>query len=105
LKLVGSAGIRTEDFPGLFEAVINANWPVVLEDKSCQEPAIIGEEYHGTGCTGTPVVASSLPSPSTTVVEDYSESEAAARVRDNVKIALTLELTRDASAVAEVAGN
>jgi hypothetical protein len=106
LKLAGSAGIRTEDFPGLFVAVTNANWPVVVEDKSCQEPAIIGEEYHGTGCTSTPVVVSSRPSPSVTVVEDYAGSDAATpRVRDNVKIALTLELTRDASAVAEVAGN
>ena len=106
LKIAGSAGIRTEDFPGLFEAVTNANWPVVLEDKSCQEPAIIGEEYHGTGCASTPVVVSSRPSPSVTVVEDYAGPHAATpRVRDNVKIALTLELTRDASAVAEVAGN
>jgi polyisoprenoid-binding protein YceI len=106
LKLAGSAGIRTEDFPGLFVAVTNANWPVVVEDKSCQEPAIIGEEYRGTGCTSTPVVVSSRPSPSVTVVEDYAGSDAATpRVRDNVKIALTLELTRDASAVAEVVGN
>jgi polyisoprenoid-binding protein YceI len=106
LKIAGSAGIRTEDFPGLFEAVTNANWPVVLEDKSCQEPAIIGEEYHGTGCASTPVVVSSRPSPSVTVVEDYAGPHAATpRVRDNVKSALTLELTRDASAVAEVAGN
>jgi polyisoprenoid-binding protein YceI len=106
LKLAGFAGIKTEDFPGLFEAVTNANWPVVLEDKSCQEPAIIGEEYHGTGCTSTPVVVSSRPSPRVTVVEDHTGSDlATSRVRDNVKIALTLELTRDASAVAEVAGN
>jgi polyisoprenoid-binding protein YceI len=105
LKLAGSAGIRTEDFPGLFDAVTNANWPLVLDDKSCQEPAIIGEEYHGTGCTSTPVVVSSRPSPGA-MVEEYPGSDPATRrVRDNVKIALTLELTRDASAVAEVAGN
>jgi polyisoprenoid-binding protein YceI len=106
LKLVGSAGIRTEDFPGLFEAVTNANWPVVVEDNDCQQPATIGEEYHGTGCTGTPIVVSSRPPARVTVVEDYPRSNlAASGVRDNVKIALTLELTRDASAVAEVAGN
>jgi hypothetical protein len=105
LKLAGSAGIRTEDFPGLFDAVTNANWPLVLDDKSCQEPAIIGEEYHGTGCTSTPVVVSSRPSPGA-MVEEYPGSDPATRrVRDNVKIALTLELTRDASAVDEVAGN
>jgi polyisoprenoid-binding protein YceI len=37
LKLAGSAGIRTEDFPGLFEAVTNATWPLVLDDKSTQD--------------------------------------------------------------------
>lgn len=106
LKLVGSAGIRTEDFPGLFEAVTNANWPAVVEDKDCQEPATIGEEYHGTGCTGTPIVVSSRPPARVTVIEDYPGSDLATpRVRDNVRIALTLELTREASAVAEVAGN
>lgn len=106
LKLVASAGIKTEDFPGLFEAVTDANWPVVLEGKNCQEPATIGEEYHGTGCTGTPVVISSRPSALNTVAEDYSGPDLAKpRVRDNVKIALTLELTRSARAAAGVAGN
>ncbi len=106
LKLVASAGIKTKDFPGLFEAVTDANWPVVLEDKDCQEPATIGEEYHGTGCTGTPVVISSRPSASNAVVEDYSGPDLATpRVRDNVKIALTLELTRTARAAAGVTGN
>jgi polyisoprenoid-binding protein YceI len=98
-------GIRTEDFPGLFDAVTNANWPLVLDDKSCQEPAIIGEEYHGTGCTSTSAVVSSRPSPGVTVEEYPGSDPATRRVRDNVKIALTLELTRDGSAVAEVAGN
>jgi len=106
LKLAASADIKTEDFPGFFEAVTNANWPVVLENKVCQEPAIIGEEYHGTGCTGTPVVISSRPPASVTVVEDYTGQDfAKRRVRDDVKIALTLELNRNAAAAAEVAGN
>jgi polyisoprenoid-binding protein YceI len=106
LKLAASVGIKTEDFPGLFEAVTNANWPVVLEDTSCQEPATIGEEYHGTGCTGTPVVISSRPSAWVKVSEDYPGPDLATpRVRDNVKIALTLELNRNASAAAEASGN
>ena len=106
LKLAASADIKTEDFPGFFEAVTNANWPVVLDNKICQEPATIGEEYHGTGCTGTPVVISSRPPASVTVSEDYpGPNFATLRVRDDVKIALTLELNRSASAAAEVAGN
>jgi hypothetical protein len=106
LKLVASADIKTEDFPGFFEAVTNANWPVVLENKDCKESAIIGEEYHGTGCTGTQVVISSRPPASVTVVEDYTGQDFATRgVRDDVKIAFTLELTRTARAAAEAAGN
>ena len=38
LKLAASADIKTEDFPGFFEAVTNANWPVVLENKSARSP-------------------------------------------------------------------
>jgi polyisoprenoid-binding protein YceI len=106
LKLAASAHIETENFPGLFEAVTNANLPVDVENKDCQEPATIGKEYHGTGCTGTPVVISSRPSAWVTVSEDYPRPDLATpRVRDNVKIALTLELNRNASAAAEASGN
>ena len=106
LKLTASADIKTEDFPGLLEAVTNANWPVVVEDKNCQEPARNGEEYHGTGCTDTPVVISSGPPASVTVSEDYRGPDLAApRIRDDVKIALTLELKRSAPGAAEAYGN
>jgi polyisoprenoid-binding protein YceI len=106
LKLTASADINTEDFPGLLEAVTNANWPVVVEDKACQEPARNGEEYHGTGCTDTPVVISSRPPASVTVSEDYPGPDLATpRIRDDVKIALTLELKRSASGAAEAYGN
>jgi polyisoprenoid-binding protein YceI len=101
LKLAASAIIKTEDFPGLFEAVTDLNWPVVVKDQNCQTPANIGEEYHGTSCTGTPVVNSSRPSAFFTIGEDYPGPDLATpRVRDNVKIALTLELNRNASAAA-----
>jgi polyisoprenoid-binding protein YceI len=106
LKLVGSAGIKTEDFPGLFEAVTNLNWPVVVEDKNCQMPATIGEEYHGASCSGTPVVVSAGPPASITIAEDYpGPNPATPGVRDNVSIALNLELTRDTSAAAKAAGS
>lgn len=106
LKLAASADIRTEDFPGLFEAVTNANWPEVVEDKDCQVPPAIGEEYHGASCTGTPVVISSRPSASQTLSEDYpGPDHATLRVRDNVRFALNLELKRETSAGATVSGN
>jgi polyisoprenoid-binding protein YceI len=102
LKLTAFATIEAEDFPGLFEAVTDANWPVAVEDKNCQEPARNGEEYHGTGCTGTPVVISSRPSASLTVADRYPGPDLdTPRVRDNVSIALNLELTRDTSVAAK----
>jgi len=106
LKLAASADIKTEDFPGFFEAVTNVNWPAVVEDQACQELARNGEEYHGTGCTDTPVVISSRSPASVTVSEDYPGPDPATpRIRDDVKIALTLELKRSASGDAEAYGN
>ena len=106
LKLAASAAIKTEDFPGLFEAVSDLNWPVVVEDQDCQTLATIGEEYHGASCTGTPLVTSSRQTASFTVGEDYPGPDlATARVRDIVSIALNLELTRDTSAAASASGN
>jgi polyisoprenoid-binding protein YceI len=100
LKLTAVATIEAAEFPGLFQAVTDANWPVAVEDKNCQEPATIGEEYHGTGCTGTPVAISSRPS--TSVADRYPEPRLdTPHVRDNVSIALNLELTRDTSVAAK----
>lgn len=105
LKLAVSATINTEDFPGLFEVVTGLNWPVVVEDADCKALATIGEEYHGTSCTGTPVVVSSGPSASFTIGEDYPGPDPdAPRVRDNVSIVLNLELTRDTSVAVKAAG-
>jgi polyisoprenoid-binding protein YceI len=103
LKLVASVDIKTEDFPGLFEAVTDANWPVVVADKECEDPSAAGEDYQGAHCTGNPVVISSRPPASFTVGEDYPATEPVnTHVRDNVKIALNLELTRNASTFATV---
>jgi polyisoprenoid-binding protein YceI len=106
LNLAASAGIKREDFPGLFEAITNVNWPVVAESENCQAPATTGEDYQGPTCTGTPVVTQSNPPVSLSVGEDYPAPDASpAPIRDSVKIVLNLELTRDSSAGAAAAGN
>ena len=102
LKLAASVNIKTEDFPGIFEAVTDLNWPVVVEDQNCDKPATIGEEYHGTSCTGTSLFVSSSGSSSPTIGEDYPGPDLdTPRVRDNVSIALNLELIRDAAVAAK----
>jgi hypothetical protein len=106
LNLDASAGIKTEDFPGLSEAITDVNWPVVVEDEDQQTAATIGEDYQGAPRTGTPVGINSHQSASQTVGEDYPGPDLAATpVRDNIKIALNLELTRDAVAVAASSAN
>ncbi|MGA8144089.1 MAG: YceI family protein [Candidatus Acidiferrales bacterium] len=106
LKFAAFARIKTEDFPGLSEAVTGASWPVVVEDQNCQASATTGEDYHGASCTGTAVVTASRPSASQTIAEDYPGPDPAApRARDSVRIALNLELTRDTSASATASGN
>lgn len=105
-KLAASVNIKTEDFPGLFEAVTDANWPIVVKDKFCEDPAEAGEDYNGAHCTGTPVVISSRPPVALTVGEDYPGPEpSTSAVRDNVTIALNLELTRDNSTSAAASAN
>jgi polyisoprenoid-binding protein YceI len=108
LKLVASTDIKTEDFPGLFEAVTDANWPLVVKDKVCEDPSEAGEDYQGAHCTGTPVVISSHPPVALTVGEDYpgpNQEFAASTVHDNISIALNLELTRDNSTSAAASAN
>ena len=102
LKLAASVNIKTEDFPGIFEAVTDLNWPVVVEDQNCDKPATIGEEYHGASCTGTSLFVSSSGSSSPTIGEDYPGPDLdTPRVRDNVSIALNLELIRDTAVAAK----
>jgi polyisoprenoid-binding protein YceI len=98
LKLVGDSDIKTEDFPQLFDAITNANWPVVVENKACDFPATVGEDYQGASCTGNAVVTASHPPESLTVGDDYpGPAPVVPGVRDTVGIALNLELTRDTS--------
>jgi polyisoprenoid-binding protein YceI len=98
LKLIGNSGIKTEDFPQLFDAITDANWPVVVENKACDFPATVGEDYQGASCTGTAVVTGSHPPVSLTVGEDYpGPTPVTSGVHDEVGIALNLELTRDTS--------
>jgi polyisoprenoid-binding protein YceI len=98
LKLTGNSGIKTEDFPQLFDAITDTNWPVVVENKACDFPATVGEDYQGASCTGTAVVTASHPPESLTVGEDYpGPAPITSGVHDEVGIALNLELTRDAS--------
>lgn len=55
--LSASTQIGYENFPGLFSAVPNTNWPPVVANEHCQMPSTIGEDYRGPRCTGTVIAA------------------------------------------------
>ena len=52
LQVSASAHIGYEDFPGLFSAMTETNWPLVVEHGNCQLPSTISEDYSGALCTG-----------------------------------------------------
>jgi len=68
----GSTRMFREDYPQLLRAVVSTYWPPVVQDKSCPTPASAGEDYHGSQCTGTLLMAPSLPeAPYAGNAEDY----------------------------------
>jgi hypothetical protein len=57
-EFFGSAIVSQEDFPQLLDILEQVNWPTVLvNDAMCQAPPVVGEDYHGTICTGTVITS------------------------------------------------
>jgi polyisoprenoid-binding protein YceI len=52
LDVSASAHIGYEDFPELFSALTETNWPLAVEYGNCQLPSTISEDYSGAVCTG-----------------------------------------------------
>jgi polyisoprenoid-binding protein YceI len=66
----GTTSVVREDFPQLLKAVIATYWPPVVQDRNCQVPAA-SESYAGAQCTGSFLMAPSLPeAPHATNEED-----------------------------------
>jgi polyisoprenoid-binding protein YceI len=106
LELAASTDLKTEDFPGLFEAITDANWLVAVEDKSCEMPALSSEDYQGPSCVGAVVDVTPRSWGPQTIGEDYPGAQPEeSHVRDNVTIALSLELRSDRSSSSAVSGN
>ena len=57
LQVLASAHIGYEDFPDLFSALTETNWPLVVEHGNCQIPSTISEDYSGAVCTGPMIAA------------------------------------------------
>jgi polyisoprenoid-binding protein YceI len=68
----GSTRMFREDYPQLVKAVVSTYWPPVVQDKNCEAPSGGSEDYRGSQCTGTLLMAPSLPEPPyASNAEDY----------------------------------
>jgi hypothetical protein len=98
-KATVSATVRIafENFPELLPAINAVNWPPVVEDKQCEVPSNIGEDYAGPSCSGTMAVTHNTLSVSSGGTEDYRGFDSAPRAGNQATIVLTLHLTTEGS--------
>ena len=59
--MTGSTHMFREDYPQLVRAVVSTYWPPVVQDKNCQAPGDASEDYRGSQCTGTMLMAPGPP--------------------------------------------
>jgi polyisoprenoid-binding protein YceI len=57
LEIIGSARVDRDEFPELFSAIKESNWPAVVPSKDRHRLSTVGEDYSGAPCTGTVVAA------------------------------------------------
>src|ERR1700756_139239 len=101
----GRSTVGREDFPDLLDAIALDDWPSqLINDEKCENPATIGEDYHGPKCTGTVIASVTNPTfpRGNPGAEDFSGFEPTVIPdRNKAPIALDLKLTpMSASSVA-----
>jgi len=96
MPLSGTTSTTREDFPQLLNALTLDGWPTVLvNDKKCEAPPTIGEDYSGVKCSGTEIAAVSNTEVPTGVGEGYYGFQPAVTPDDNhATITLNLRLAQ-----------
>jgi len=94
IEATASTKVLREDFPQLLRAVLNTNWPPLVQDEDCKVPSP-SEAYSGAKCTGTFLQGPSLPDdPGTHIGEDYpGPQNFNARVGERLSLVLHMRLT------------
>jgi polyisoprenoid-binding protein YceI len=107
IALSGSTAMFREDYPQLVRAVVSTYWPPVVQDKSCQAPSGGGEDYRGSQCTGTLLMAPALPeAPHAANGEDVGAARNFnAVVGNHLNIVIHLHLTPKAAGEEVAAAN
>jgi polyisoprenoid-binding protein YceI len=103
----GSTRMFREDYPQLLRAVVSTYWPPVVQDKNCPTPASTGEDYHGSQCTGTLLMAPALPeAPYAGNAEDYpGPANFNAMVGNRLAVLVHLRLTARSSGQTTAGGD
>jgi len=112
MPLSGTTHVIREDFALLLDAVTLDDWPTVLvNDKKCEVPPTVGEDYSGVKCSGTEIAAVSNTAVPTGVGEGYYGFQPVVTPDHNhATITLNLTLTqisatRSVASKAESAGH
>jgi len=94
IEASASTKVFREDFPQLVKAVLNSNWPPLVQNENCQVPAA-SEAYSGAKCTGTFLQGPSLPEdPAMHIGEDYPGSQNFnAQVGNRLNLVVHMHLT------------
>jgi polyisoprenoid-binding protein YceI len=92
LELWASASVSTEDFPGVEDVLIDANWPPVAQNKNCETLSDANEGYQGVVCNGIALTAPKSHEVTTTVSEEDYPGLDTARAPEGDKIFITLDL-------------
>lgn len=93
----GSASVGRKDFSGLQAALVDAVWPVVVEDEHCEMPAPKPSlrDYTGAICSGNPVEVSPIYQAPQRVGVDYPmPNEVTAPAVDWITIGLRLNVVK-----------
>ncbi len=90
IKLTGIAQFSERDFPQIRSAVLDANWPTVVQNRTCEPSPTVGEDYAGQLCTGTSVAVASLPAEYTSVGEDFHGIDTVPQPGDRIAIVVNL---------------
>ncbi|MGB0034897.1 MAG: YceI family protein [Candidatus Acidiferrales bacterium] len=91
------AVIERASFPGLWSALRDSDWPIVVLDKNCQMPYYIGpglRDYKGVTCTGTPVLVTPYDDQSLTpsAIDSIGTTVPAPPTGDQIAIHVHLQL-------------
>lgn len=100
-EVSGSTTIERKDFPGLRSAMLEAIWPLVVEDEHCEMPGPKPSlrDYQGAICTGHVIELTPIPRPFQEFGIDYPiREEVAQPAVDRTTIKLRLNFFKVKSA-------